>query len=76
MRMVLRNYRWSRYDTPCWAPRRNFSATARIAALAGEFDEAEHLLTTGAFLSTLLPIIVFFALQRFCHRILGGAVKG
>ena len=55
----------------------NFPATARIAALAGEFGQAEHLLTAGAFLSTLLPIIVFFALQRFfVTGILAGSVKG
>ena len=55
----------------------NFPATARIAALSGEFGQAEHLLTAGAFLSTLLPIIVFFALQRFfVTGILAGSVKG
>ena len=37
----------------------NFPATARIASLSGEFGQAEHLLTAGAFLSTLLPIIGF-----------------
>ena len=48
-----------------------------MASLAGEFGQAEHLLTAGAFLSTLLPIIVFFALQRFfVTGILPGSVKG
>jgi alpha-glucoside transport system permease protein len=37
----------------------------------------EHLLTAGAFISTILPIVVFFALQRYFVRgILAGSVKG
>lgn len=54
-----------------------FPATARVASLAGDFGQAEHLLTAGAFLSTVLPIAVFFALQRyFVTGILAGSVKG
>ena len=55
----------------------NLPATVRIASLSGEFGQAEHLLTAGAFLSTVLPIAVFFSLQRyFVSGILAGSVKG
>lgn len=55
----------------------NYPATARIASLSGEFGQAEHLLTAGAFLSAVLPIAVFFGLQRyFVTGILAGSVKG
>ena len=51
--------------------------TVRIASLAGEFGLREHLLTAGAFISTVLPLVVFFSLQRFFVRgILAGSVKG
>jgi len=51
--------------------------TIRIASLAGEFGTREHLLAAGAFISTVLPLIVFFSLQRFFVRgILAGSVKG
>jgi len=36
-----------------------------------------HLLTSGAFITMLLPLLVFFALQRFFVRgLLAGSVKG
>ncbi len=55
----------------------NLPATVRIASLAGEFGRVEHVLTAGAFISTVVPIIVFFALQRYFVRgILAGSVKG
>ncbi|MFQ5554538.1 MAG: carbohydrate ABC transporter permease [Acidimicrobiia bacterium] len=55
----------------------NLPATVRIASLAGEFGRVEHVLTAGAFISTVLPIVVFFALQRYFVRgILAGSVKG
>jgi alpha-glucoside transport system permease protein len=51
--------------------------TIRIASLAGEFGTREHLLAAGAFISTVIPIVVFFALQRyFVQGILAGSVKG
>ncbi len=51
--------------------------TIKIASLAGEFGLQEHLLSAGAFISTVLPLIVFFSLQRFFVRgILAGSVKG
>ena len=43
-------------------------ATVVVASLAGEFGLREHLLTAGAFIITVVPMIVFFALQRFFVR--------
>jgi alpha-glucoside transport system permease protein len=52
-------------------------ATVVIASLAGEFGLRAHLLTAGAFIITVVPLIVFFALQRFFVRgITAGSVKG
>ena len=52
-------------------------ATVVVASLAGEFGLREHLLTAGAFVITLVPLIVFFALQRFFVRgVTAGSVKG
>ncbi|MFL7791130.1 MAG: carbohydrate ABC transporter permease, partial [Anaerolineae bacterium] len=36
-----------------------------------------HLLTAAAFISMLMPLIIFFSMQRFFVRgILAGSVKG
>ncbi|TDI55237.1 MAG: carbohydrate ABC transporter permease [Acidobacteria bacterium] len=52
-------------------------ATVVVASLAGEFGLREHLLTAGAFVITVVPLVVFFALQRFFVRgITAGSVKG
>ena len=52
-------------------------ATIKIATLAGEFSSRENLLTAGAFIQTVVPLAVFFSLQRYFVRgILAGAVKG
>lgn len=52
-------------------------ATIVVASLAGEFGAREHLLTAGAFVITIAPLVVFFALQRFFVRgITAGSVKG
>jgi len=51
--------------------------TAALAAMTGDRGQDWHLLTAGAFISILLPLIVFFALQRFFVRgLLAGSVKG
>lgn len=52
-------------------------ATVAIASLTGEFGLREHLLSAGAFVQTVVPLLVFFALQRYFVRgILAGSVKG
>ncbi|MGI9666614.1 MAG: carbohydrate ABC transporter permease [Acidimicrobiia bacterium] len=57
--------------------RQQLPATIVVASLAGEFGAREHLLTAGAFVITVVPLIVFFALQRFFVRgVTAGSVKG
>lgn len=54
-----------------------FPATIRIANLSGDFGRNEHLLSSAAFVQAIVPLAVFFALQRFFVRgILAGSVKG
>ena len=51
--------------------------TSALAAIVGERGQDWHLLTAGAFISMLLPLAVFFALQRYFVRgLLAGSVKG
>jgi alpha-glucoside transport system permease protein len=51
--------------------------TQRMAAIVGARGQDWHLLTAGAFVSMLLPLAVFFGLQRFFVRgLLAGSVKG
>ena len=51
--------------------------TQRILGMLGSFGADWHLLTAGAFVSMLLPLIVFFGLQRYFVRgLLAGSVKG
>ncbi|HKP55017.1 MAG TPA: carbohydrate ABC transporter permease [Chloroflexia bacterium] len=51
--------------------------TMRLANLIGERGEQWYLLTSGAFISMLVPLLVFFGLQRFFVRgLLAGSVKG
>jgi alpha-glucoside transport system permease protein len=51
--------------------------TMRIAEIVGSRGSDWHLLTAGAFVSMILPLIVFFSLQRFFVRgLLAGSVKG
>lgn len=51
--------------------------TARLSAMVGTKGEAWHLLTAGAFITMVVPLIVFFSLQRYFVRgILAGSVKG
>jgi alpha-glucoside transport system permease protein len=51
--------------------------TYQISNMVTSLGAGWHLLTAAAFLSMLLPMIVFFALQRFFVRgMLAGAVKG
>jgi len=51
--------------------------TIALNALNGQRGEAWHLLTAGAFISMVLPLVVFFSLQRYFVRgLTAGAVKG
>ncbi len=51
--------------------------TVRLAQLSGSFGGRWELLTAGAFLSLIVPLIVFFSLQRYFVRgLLAGSVKG
>lgn len=51
--------------------------TQRMAAIAGSRGADWHLLTAGAFVSMILPLIVFISLQRYFVRgLLAGSVKG
>ena len=56
---------------------KNRVITMALAAIVGEKGQDWHLLTSGAFLSMLLPLAVFFALQRYFVRgMMAGSVKG
>ncbi|WP_239619102.1 carbohydrate ABC transporter permease [Cohnella mopanensis] len=49
----------------------------KIANLAGSRGDAWHLLTAASFISMLMPLAVFFGLQRYFVRgLMGGSVKG
>ena len=51
--------------------------TLTVANLVGQYGENYPVLTAASFLSMALPLIVFFALQRYFVRgILAGSVKG
>ncbi|WP_258724773.1 carbohydrate ABC transporter permease [Cellulomonas sp. NS3] len=51
--------------------------TVRVAELAGTRGAQWHILSAGAFVSMVVPLIVFLALQRFFVRgLLAGSVKG
>ena len=51
--------------------------TRALAELTGEFGRNWQLLPAGAFISILVPLVVFFALQRYFVRgLLAGSTKG
>ena len=51
--------------------------TMRLANIVGSRGNDWHLLTAGAFVTMLLPLIVFFSLQRYFVRgLLAGSTKG
>ncbi len=51
--------------------------TLRISNLVSSFGGSYQLLTAAAFVSMALPLVIFFAFQRyFVQGILAGAVKG
>ena len=51
--------------------------TSRLAQLTGSLGSRWDLLTAGAFVSIVIPLIVIFSLQRYVVRVLlAGSVKG
>jgi alpha-glucoside transport system permease protein len=51
--------------------------TAQLQQLVGTRGEDWHLLTAGAFVSMVVPLVVFLAMQRYFVRgLLSGGVKG
>jgi alpha-glucoside transport system permease protein len=51
--------------------------TKLLAEISGNRGQEWYLLTAGAFISILVPLIVFFSLQRFFVRgLLAGSTKG
>jgi alpha-glucoside transport system permease protein len=51
--------------------------TIALANLVGSRGQNWHLLTSAAFITMILPLIVFFSLQRYFVRgLTAGAVKG
>ena len=51
--------------------------TVRVAELSGTLGAKWHLLSAGAFVSMIVPMIVFLSLQRYFVRgLLAGSVKG
>jgi alpha-glucoside transport system permease protein len=51
--------------------------TIKLAQMLGSRGQDWHLLTAGGFVSMLLPLVVFFSLQRYFVRgLLAGSVKG
>jgi alpha-glucoside transport system permease protein len=58
--------------TPAVAP-----LTVRLAQMTGSFGGRWELLTAGAFIAIVIPLAVFFSLQRYFVRgLLAGSVKG
>ncbi|HTX71809.1 MAG TPA: carbohydrate ABC transporter permease [Rectinemataceae bacterium] len=56
---------------------KNRVVTMALAAMVGERGQDWHYLTSGAFLSMIVPLAVFFALQRYFVRgLMAGSVKG
>jgi alpha-glucoside transport system permease protein len=51
--------------------------TSRLVGMIGSKGTEWHLLTAGAFVSMILPVIVFIGLQRYFVRgLLAGSIKG
>lgn len=51
--------------------------TAGIRELLGQYGSQWNLLAAGAFISMIVPLMIFFSLQRyFVHGVTAGAVKG
>ncbi len=55
----------------------NSPVTSKLVEISGNRGQAWHLLTSAAFISMVVPLAVFFSLQRFFVKgLLAGSVKG
>jgi alpha-glucoside transport system permease protein len=60
-----------------FAPSTSLPLTQTLNSLSGSWGDKWYLQSAGAFISILVPLIVFFSLQRFFVRgLLAGATKG
>ena len=51
--------------------------TTRLSEMVGSRGQDWHILTSGAFLTMIMPLIIFFSLQRYFIRgMMAGSVKG
>jgi alpha-glucoside transport system permease protein len=51
--------------------------TQKLASMVGSRGQDWHLLTSGAFITMIIPLTVFFGLQRyFVQGLMAGSVKG
>ena len=56
---------------------KNQTVTIAVARLVGEKGQDWHLMTSAAFISMILPLLVFLGLQRYFVRgMMAGSVKG
>jgi alpha-glucoside transport system permease protein len=56
---------------------KNYPLVYQLASISGSRGSSWHLLTAATFLSMILPLAVFFSLQKyFVKGLLAGAVKG
>jgi alpha-glucoside transport system permease protein len=54
-----------------------YPLTVRIAEMAGSRGGDWHVLSAGAFIAIVVPLVVFLSLQRYFVRgMLAGSVKG
>ena len=51
--------------------------TTRLSEMVGSRGQDWYVLTSGAFLTIIVPLLVFFSLQRYFIRgLMAGSVKG